>query len=493
MFLTASGRTDTRKEQTVGKISVANMKKTAYYLKRNGLYNTWYAVRERLAQRENYVYEAPAEETLAQQRQQSLALLSEKACGEDAPESARAGRKAVTFSIVVPAYRTNPEYLKDLVDSVTAQSYPGWELILADATEDDSVGRCVETIKETAGEAGDKIQYVRLEQNAGISGNTNAAMAYAKMEYIGLLDHDDVLTPDALFEMAQMIQKSRDRGVDPQFLYSDEDKCDGDCTTFYEPNRKEKFNYDLLLSNNYICHFLVMKRQLMQKLMLRPEYDGAQDYDLVLRAVEELGILADPSRTQQIRHVSRVLYHWRCHTGSTAENPQSKVYAYEAGRRALQDHLDRSGIRGEVRPSKHVGFYEVRYPGGALACRQDLGAVGNAVVEKGRIVGGRMHSSGKVFYENLPVHYSGYMHRAAMTQDADAVDIRNIRLRRELWDLFREVTGTPYCCMPGELTFDITTLPEDTDWKQVSLELGSAIRKRGYRILWKREDGKKNE
>ena len=207
------------------------------------------------------------------------------------------------------------------------QSYPHWELILADATEDHSVEetltnqgflteRLLENAETIAADA--RIHYIHLTENAGIAANTNQALPYARGEYIGLLDHDDVLTPDALYEMADAITKANDRGVRVAFAYSDEDKCNGDETKYYDPNHKEDFNYDLILSNNYICHFLVMDADLMKKLAFRPECDGAQDYDLVLRAVSEVLAADGRSGEERILHIPRVLYHWRCHEASTA-------------------------------------------------------------------------------------------------------------------------------------------------------------------------------
>ena len=458
------------------KLSGVNVKKTLYYLRRNGLRNTWDAAMERMAAKDDYRYEAPSAEVLERQRAETL----------ERANSSEQGEEAVAFSIVVPLYRTDPAYLRALSDSVRAQSYPAWELILADATENDSVKKIVQEILEQTGEDGGRIRYVQLPENEGISGNTNHALTYAQNPYVGLLDHDDLLTPDALYEMAAVIRRGREQGRELAIIYSDEDKCDSAGIRFYEPNRKEDFNYDLLLSNNYICHFLVMKRELIQSLGFRPEYDGAQDYDLILRAVESLGIPKEVSGERLVGHVAKVLYHWRCHEASTAENPQSKTYAYEAGKRALQDHLDKCGIRGQVRHMKHLGFYEIAYPGGELACRDDLGAVGGVLTRKGRIVGGRMNKAGKVFYKGLPVRYSGYLHRAVLAQDAKAVDIRNIKLRRELWGLFEEIAGVPYTCRSGELVFDSDILPENADYTELSLRLCKEIRKRGYRILWKR-------
>ncbi|MBR1854819.1 MAG: glycosyltransferase [Lachnospiraceae bacterium] len=471
----------------MGKLSPANWKKTVHYFQRNGLRDTWYAARERLVARDHYSYQPPAQEILDWQRGQALEWrLGEQQLG-DQQQGER--QETVTFSIVVPAYRTEERYLRELAESVRVQSYPFWELILADATEDDSVERVVSELVTEWGEDGDKLHYYRLPENRGISGNTNQALEKATGEYIGLLDHDDLLTPDALFEMADEIRRIRvERGFYLQFLYSDEDKCDSDGIRFYEPNRKENFNYDLLLSNNYICHFLVMKRELLQKLRLRQEYDGAQDYDLLLRATTELKVMGTPSKERLVAHIPRVLYHWRCHETSTAQNPQSKRYAYEAGKRALEAHLEVCEISGKVRELKHVGFYEVLYTGDIFAARKDLGAVGGPVIERGRIVGGRMKASGKIYYEDLPVHYSGYLHRAVLTQDARAVDIRNIRLRKELWEVFEQTVGVPYVCKSGTEQFDASTLPGDTNYKTLSLALCRAIRKQGYRILWRREN-----
>ena len=479
------------KGHAVGALNPANIKKTIYYLQRNGLRDTWYAVRERLVERQNppYVYTAPSKAELKTQLETVL------------ERSGRGIYDGIHFSIVVPTYHTPPQFLRDLVESLKVQSYPFWELIIADATEDDSVWESLKEIAdvEPADAPGTKqnrltgtIRYLRLDSNMGISENTNKALPYVKEEYIGLLDHDDILTPDALYEMAEAIRREREKGRDVQLLYSDEDKCNGDATAFYEPNFKEKFNYDLILSNNYICHFMVMKRELMQKLCFRKEYDGAQDYDLVLRALVVLGIPGGSAAEATICHVPKVLYHWRCHATSTAENPRSKDYAYEAGRRALQDYADSCGIPGQAVHLKHVGFYGLIYPEGLFQTRKDLGAVGGPLIKRGKLCGGRMDEDGRIYYENLPEHFGGYLHRAVLTQSADAVDIRCIAVRRELHGLFREITGVTYQNRPGELWFNADVLPADTDYKILSLKLCKAIRENGYRILYRRENERNN-
>lgn len=434
----------------MGKINGANIKKTIYYLKRNGILNTWYAAKERMkeGERKPYFYEAPTEEVLARQR------------------VANPGFNGL-ISIVVPTYYTPPKYLCEMIDSVLNQTYPNWELVLADATEGDSILR----IAASYGDA--RIRYIRLRENAGIANNTNAALEHVTGEYIGLLDHDDVLTENALYEMALRIAEGA------KLIYSDEDKCDGDRTKYFDPNFKEKFNLNLLLSNNYICHFLVMESGLMKKLMFRPEYEGAQDYDLVLRAAEALA-----EEREKIVHIPKVLYHWRCHTGSTAENPGSKQYAYEAGRRALQDFADRQKWKAEAEHLKHLGFYRLNYKTDVFESRGQLGAVGGRVLKKGKTIGGRMTDEGILMYEGLPAVYSGYMHRAVLTQDADALDIRCIRLRKECIPIFEKITNVSYEENPATLLFNTDLLPKETDYPALSLALGKAIREAGYQMMY---------
>ena len=465
----------------MAKLNKANLKKTLYYLQRNGLRETWISVRERLAETDRYFFVPCSEEELERQ-------------------SSRTWENPMTFSIIVPLYKTPEKYLNRMITSVMQQSYPYWELILADATEDRSVEN---TLKEqgfltvTAGKEGEpeavgtdaRIRYVHLTENAGIAANTNQALPYAKGQYIGLLDHDDVLTPDALYEMADAITKANDRGVRTAFAYSDEDKCDGEETRYYDPNHKEDFNYDLILSNNYICHFLVMEAELMKKLRFRPECDGAQDYDLVLRAVAE--VLQEGGRTaeERILHLPKVLYHWRCHDASTAANPHSKKYAYEAGLRALQDHAAARDIPAEAKETKHVGFYRLQYRD-VLQDRPDVAAVGGRVLsgkKHGKIIGGRMTAEGKVFYEGLPEGFGGYLHRAELSQEAEALDLRCLRIRSSYYELFEKIVGVPYTEVqrhPGQQpVFDITTLPAGADLRTLSLQLSEELRGQG-RLLY---------
>ena len=228
----------------------------------------------------------------------------------------------------------------------------------------------------------------------------------------------------------------------------------------------------------------------MQELGFRTDYDGAQDFDLVLRAADRL-----EKREEAVLHIPKVLYHWRCHAASTAENPESKRYAYEAGRRAVQDFADRKGWAAKAVDTAHVGFYALRYQGDPFDSRSDIAAIGGRVVGRGRAaagqplrrgmtVGGRMTRDGQVLYEGLPANYSGYLHRANLAQDAEAVDLRNIRLRPECREIFRRITGVPYKVIEGTDMFDASVLPESEDVIRLSLRLCEALRAAGYRILY---------
>lgn len=257
-------------------------------------------------------------------------------------------REPVTISIAVPLYRTPEAYLRQMIDSVLAQSYPHWELCLANGSPQE------EEMLRILGEycrADRRIRVKNLRENRGIAENTNSALSMATGEYIGLLDHDDFLEPDALYEVARAIEeKGR-----PEIIYTDEDKVTQDLKEYFQPNMKPDFNPDLLRSNNYICHFLVVAKKLYDRVGgFDKAYDGAQDYDFILRCTEQ---------AEGICHIPRVLYHWRTHPASTADNPLSKQYAYEAGKRAIEAHLDRQGLAGcQVELKKDFGFYRVKYP-----------------------------------------------------------------------------------------------------------------------------------
>jgi len=252
--------------------------------------------------------------------------------------------RAPKVSIVVPVYNPPAEYLAAMIDSVKNQTYANWELCLADASPKPEV----RPILEAAAASDSRIRVKFLEANGGIVGNSNAAAALATGDFIGLLDHDDTLAPFALHEMITALNEN----PDADFLYSDEDKLDlhGDRV---EPNFKPDWSPETLRSRNYICHFTMLKKSLFESIGgFRTGFDGSQDYDLVLRASEV---------ARQIVHVPHVLYHWRMHAASTAFAKGTKNYAYDAGKKAVAEHLARLGIDASVHDGPILGTYQVVY------------------------------------------------------------------------------------------------------------------------------------
>ena len=251
------------------------------------------------------------------------------------------------FSILVPLYESNETFLKELIESVQAQTYKNWELCFSDGSKDSArLKKWMEPY-----EAKDsRIKFIARQAGPlGISENTNQAYELATGDYIVLGDHDDLFTEDALFECAKALNKQK-----VQVIYTDEDKIDETGRKYFAPNFKPDFNIDLLRCNNYICHMFVADKALVDKVgLFRSEFNGAQDYDFIFRCVEQ---------AKGIYHIPRVLYHWRAHTVSTAEIPESKIYAFEAGKRAIEAHLKRVGLDGVVEDAENLGFYRVSYP-----------------------------------------------------------------------------------------------------------------------------------
>ena len=252
------------------------------------------------------------------------------------------------FSIVIPLYKTPEKYLQQLVDSIEAQTYGNWELCLSDGSGADSP---LTDYLNRLEKSDDRIRVIRNDQALQIAENTNAAMKAATGDFIVFADHDDELTPDALFRCVKALNEDPELKV----LYSDEDKMSMDGHKFFQPHFKPDFNIDLLCTVNYICHLFVVKKEIVDQIgMLKKEFDGAQDYDFVFRCVEAAG-------REQIHHIPRILYHWRCHEDSTAENPESKIYAFDAGARAIKAHYDRIGVPVEIEKGEYLGLYRTKF------------------------------------------------------------------------------------------------------------------------------------
>lgn len=253
------------------------------------------------------------------------------------------------LSIVIPAYKTPEKYLREMLDSILHQTYGNWEVCVANGSPKGE-GHIVEKVMKQYMEKDDRFRYKNLGENLGISGNTNAAIEMADGDFIVLADHDDTLPEHALFEVAAAIHDHPRCDV----IYSDEDKLDMDGGALFDPHFKPDFNPDLLCSVNYICHLFVVKRELLEQVGgFRHEYDGAQDYDFIFRCTEA---------AKEICHIPKVLYHWRCHQDSTASNPESKLYAFEAGSRAVMAHYERCGIAAEkVEKGVDYGIYHTTF------------------------------------------------------------------------------------------------------------------------------------
>lgn len=253
------------------------------------------------------------------------------------------------LSIVIPAYKTPEKYLREMLDSILHQTYGNWEVCVANGSPKGE-GHIVEKVMKQYLEKDDRFRYKNLGENLGISGNTNAAIEMADGDFIVLADHDDTLPEHALFEVAAAIHDHPRCDV----IYSDEDKLDMDGGALFDPHFKPDFNPDLLCSVNYICHLFVVKRELLEQVGgFRHEYDGAQDYDFIFRCTEA---------ANEICHIPKVLYHWRCHQDSTASNPESKLYAFEAGSRAVMAHYERCGIAAEkVEKGVDYGIYHTTF------------------------------------------------------------------------------------------------------------------------------------
>ena len=251
------------------------------------------------------------------------------------------------ISVAVPAYRTPEKFLAHMIDSLLAQTYGNWELCIANGSPEDSA---MKKVLEEYTKKDSRIRVSELTENKGIAGNTNAALEMAQGEFVGLLDHDDLLAPNALYEIVRALDE--DRNLDA--VYTDDDKVTTELDEHFQPHLKPDFNLDLLRSNNYICHFFVVRRSIVQKVGgFCQEFDGAQDHDFIFRCIET---------AEKVGHIPEILYHWRTHKASTADNPASKMYAFDAGKRAIEAHLKRTGTEGIVSHTPDLGFFRVKYP-----------------------------------------------------------------------------------------------------------------------------------
>ena len=255
--------------------------------------------------------------------------------------------KNIKFSIVVPLYNTPKNFLTEMIDSCIDQTYGNWELCLADGSDKEHsyVGKIVQQYMKKD----NRIKYKVLDENRGLSENTNECIRMSTGDYIALFDHDDLLHPSVLYEYMKAIC---DKNAD--FIYCDEDKFEDDVMKTFDPHFKPDFAIDNLRGNNYICHFTVFKKDLVDEVgLFRKEFDGSQDHDMVLRLTEKAKIIV---------HIPKILYHWRVSSNSVASDPYAKPYTIQAGIKAVKEHLDRCNVQGEVESSTiHPNIYRIKY------------------------------------------------------------------------------------------------------------------------------------
>lgn len=255
--------------------------------------------------------------------------------------------KDIKFSVLVPLYNTPANYLEQMIESVSWQTYSNWELCLADGSDDahSYVGEyCTALAKKDS-----RIVYQKLSENKGISENTNACIKMATGNYIALFDHDDILHPSALFEcMKQICDNNAD------YVYTDEATfVDNDITDITTYNHKPEFSPDTLRSYNYICHFTCFSRNLYEQVgNFNKKYDGSQDYDLILRLTE---------KAKKIVRIPKLLYFWRAHNLSVASDFSAKPYVVNSAKKALEAHLERVGLKGEVIDAYAPTTYKINY------------------------------------------------------------------------------------------------------------------------------------
>ncbi len=366
----------------------------------------------------------------------------------------------VLFSIAVPLYNTPENYLRQMIESVISQSYQNWELCLADAGDNDSAFKIVKSYADS------RIKYKRLDKNYGISVNTNKAVEMAEGEYVGLLDHDDVLAPNLLFEY----RKRADKGAD--FIYCDEASFTEDIKKPEIIHFKPDFSPFNLRGNNYICHFSMFKKSLFDEVGgLHSDFDGSQDHDLILRLTE---------RAQSIAHVRRVLYYWRISKNSVAMDISAKPYCINAGVLAVSSQLFRKKIEGSVAAYENgSAVYRCNYrfagkggcrvikhctnralngcekdfvavvPEGvelskkdictliSLAALDGVGAAGGIGIHNGRVTSGAVCFDGDggmdVAMEGESIKSGGYMQRLCYAQSCNALNLFAV-FKRSVFD-----------------------------------------------------------
>lgn len=338
--------------------------------------------------------------------------------------------QAPLFSVLTPVYKTPPSYLSACIRSVTAQTFNDWELLLVDDGNDDR--GLLETLEKFA--AGDqRITVIRCAENSGIARASQAGTLHAKGKYLALLDHDDLLSPQALERVAGVI--TTQRNID--YVYTDEDKVDS-AGFFVQPFFKPDWSPERFLRQMYTCHLSVIRTRLVREVGgFRSGFDGSQDHDLILRVVE---------RTRRIHHIREILYHWRIHEASTANVIDRKEHAGRAREEAVRQHLQRSGVRATVSSGKRPGTIDVR----RLVIDEPLVSLVVPTAATRRPVRG----SAVVLLQNL---IESVESKTTYTK-FEWVIVHDTRIQREQLSNFtqaarRDIRLVPYAYQPGAFNF----------------------------------------
>ncbi len=401
-----------------------------------------------LSRQKAYRYEEPAPGTIFSQRAQYERLRQGETPAEvfASDHEMRRAAKAPVFTVILAVSNPRPDRFEETMISVLSQTWAGLELIVADTGVSPAAANVLADYED------DRIRHFKIKGVNSLSEAINGAALHAAGDYIVFLEYGDLLTQDALFEAALSIMTTN-----AEILYSDEDCCDISAARFSSPNRKPDFNKDYLFANNYITHMLVIRRELFLALRFRSRFDDARDYDLILRAPKS-----------GICHIPRILYHVR-------RLPDKKTGA-TAAKAALEDYFNVRGIRARVREIRGGAFFDIEYTPDIFTVRKEIGVIGGKVLDRRRrIISGMMDENGKVAFEGLDELDLGPQRAAGTVRDADAVDVRCMRVRPELYSLYQEVFGYSYRSpMPAR----------GHAIREKSLAFCERARAMGYLILW---------
>ena len=401
-----------------------------------------------LTRQKAYRYEEPAPGTVFSQRAQYERLHQGESPSEvfSGDIELRRAAKVPAFTVIMAVSEPRPDRFEDSMISVLSQTWAGFEFIVADCGMKSALGNVLADYDD------DRIRHFRMQGMANVSDALNSAALHAAGDYIVFLDYGDLLATDALFETALTIM-----ATGAEILYSDEDCCDSAMRKFSAPYIKPDFNKDYLFASPYITHMLVIRRELFLALRFRSRFDGARDYDLILRAPKS-----------GICHIPRVLYHVR-------RLPERKSASGDA-RAALENYFSVRGLRARVTQEGSSAFLHVDYLPDIFTVRKEIGVIGGKVLDRRRrIIGGMMDEDGSVAFEGLDELDQGHQRGAVTARNADAVDARCMRIRPELYGLYQEVFGSSYNMPMRGRAYEI---------REKSLQFCERVRAKGYLILW---------